>query len=297
MIFLYSIAFLSLMLCSSCGREFSVKPKPSPYSIKQHTQEQTLDKTTMSPKEYRRKLREKTRKQYALMSKHPKNMSYDELKQAKDILLASDDKTHAPTYIERMIVMGNDLSELKDLRLEIADVYFDLGDLNKAESFYGEFVSLYPGSNAIEYVEYKAILCSFYQTLTSEFDQSKTQQTIKLSQDFLNKKNYRHYSIDVASVKKECMTTLFDSEVNIINFYINKNKLNSAQQRLAQLKEKFSSLASVSPTILTLEYELAKKQGNKELVLEKQKSLEHMKEKYSPVLAQHSDKKSYAKRF
>ena len=242
-------------------------------------------------------MREFEKKRGALARKPVLTLTPQELKDSYAFACAENNMKRALRCLERIATLETDLNKLKDLRLEIADLYFDSGDLEKAESLYQDFLSLYPGSKAIEYAEYKSILCCFYQTLEADFDQSKTRQALQLSQSFLDKQQFKQYAIDVAAVRKECLSTLFDSEVNVINFYLDKNKLDGAQQRLATLKEQFSNLAEKQPVLVALEYDLAKRQGNNAVLAEKKISLEQIKAQSSPVLAQHTDKKNYAQRF
>jgi outer membrane assembly lipoprotein YfiO len=250
----------------------------------------------MNPKEYRKAKRDYEKRRGVALSKIINTMNLDELKEAYKFARAENSNKRALRCLERMAVLETDLKALKNIRLELADISFDSGELEKAESFYADFQSLYPGSQEIEYAEYKGILSSFYQTLDADFDQKKTRETIQLSQAF-NQKGYKQYSLDVAAITKECKTTLFNSEVNIINFYLDKNKLDGAQQRLANLKKEFSSLPGTQATVASLEYALAKKQNNDGLMQEAKLSLDHIKDQSSPVLAQHVDKKSYANRF
>ena len=61
-----------------------------------------------------------------------------------------------------MIPLCNDLQEKGNIILELADLYFDCGNLKDAELRYKEFYTFYPGNTSIEYAHYKAILCSFH---------------------------------------------------------------------------------------------------------------------------------------
>lgn len=290
--FLTLVPLASLLLCASCGnRDFSVKPKKNPYLAQNHSEK--LDKTKMTPKEYQKKKRALQRHRYALFSKPVIDMTIAELQEAKDLSFADGEIKHGLHYLERIAAISDNLNQLRDLRLEIADLYFEMGDLEKAESLYSEFLTLYPGSKAIEYAEYKAILSSFYQTLESDFDQTKTKQTIQLAQSFLGNTKNQHYAGDVVAVKKECLTTLFNSEVSIINFYLEKNKFDGAQQRLANLKEQFANLEGADTTMAALEYELTKKQGLELPALTPTASAKDG----IPVVAQNTATKNYSQRF
>lgn len=273
--------FLICATLSSCrdNRQI-VAPKPSPYTKKKQVKKPSHE--GLNPEEQRKQKRMAVQERHAKLNHHGKqlkDLSFDELQNAKNIFLEEDDKENALKYLERMMVVSTDLSVLKQLRLEIADLHFDMGNLESAESSYNEFIKSYPGSDEIEYVDYKSILCSFYQTLDPHHDQSKTEQTISLAKKFLSKNLYKTYVADVSIIQKQCVNTLFESEINIFNFYLEQKKLNAAEQRLAYIKEHFSTiLSSHEPLILTLESSLARQQGNLQLAQEKQQELALLQE-------------------
>ncbi len=131
----------------------------------------------------------------------------------------------------------------------------------------------------LEYASYKALLCCFWQTLDSERDQSKTKQTIDLAQKFLERSAvFTKYTDEVTKILADGQHKLFDSEVNIFRFYLNKNDFLSAKSRLKNIEKDFLPiLADKEPQLIMLTCELAKKQNNKELLAQKQKEL---KEKF-----------------
>jgi len=211
-----------------------------------------------------------------------KDLTYDDLKKAKNKLVAAGKKETAIKHIEKMIPLCNDIQELRNLTLEVADLLFDTGSRIKAEQLYTQFVQLYPGDPNIEYVSYKALLCCFWQTLDAERDQSKTKQAITLAQNFLDRSAvFTEYTDEVTNILVTSQNRLFDSEVNVFKFYLKQGDFLSAQSRLTNIEKDFlTALPEKEQEIIILTCELAEKQNNKELLAQKQGEL---KEKFPEI--------------
>ncbi len=188
-------------------------------------------------------------------------MNYDELKVTKDKHLARNDKIIAIKYVEQMIKLCEDVNQIGALMIELADLYFDTKELPKAEIIYTEYAHLYPGGADIEYASHRAILCSFYATLGSEHDQTKTYETIELADNFLQRADvFTTYKDDVTRIRTNCYERVIESEVTIFNFYLKTGHIISAQKRLDNLKKDWiSKMPEVESQILVLEQELANK--------------------------------------
>jgi outer membrane assembly lipoprotein YfiO len=262
----------SLALFTGCGRDYSVKAQHLPR--KRVEKPKPISKETPAEKKKRRDAE-------TWHHKTTKDMTYEELKQAKTVALAADDKEKAMEYLARMLVLGSDLGALQEVRLELADLCFDTGELSEAEIGYKGFVTLYPGSEYVEYVRYRTVLCCFYQTLDAERDQTKTKETIKLAQDFLKNPEYKQYAADIKTISNQCTDQLFESEKNIFTFYVERNQLASAERRLGQMKDQFERITRFVPMILALECQLAQTQGNTILFQEKQTALAKLTEAVS----------------
>lgn len=219
-----------------------------------------------------RKLKEREHRIDAALQNF-KDMDFQQLRQAKNVLIQEHDIDTAVQYLERMVVTGDDLKELESLRLELADLYFEQGELEKAESRYTEFITLYPSSSQREYASYKAILSCFYQTLSSDRDQTKTKDVVKLARGFIQTKDFTHYMNDVTAITQLCQLKLFEHEVGIIEFYMHSRKLTAAEHRLIAVRDAYGHLQQTEPLLLNLESQIALKRGNNELYQEKQAAL------------------------
>lgn len=204
-------------------------------------------------------------------SKTFSEMDYSELKEEKQKLLAKGNREIAIKYIEKMVPLCSDLGELSDLMLELADLLFDAGELAKAERLYAEFASMYPGHQKAEYASYKAIICSYWETLDSQRDQSKTKETIERAESFLkNKAAFTTYADQVDEILFACREKLLESEISIFHYYMHRKDYVAAQSRLDNIeKEMLPVLPTKEPVIISLACELAEQQHNLPVLEEK----------------------------
>lgn len=173
-------------------------------------------------------------------------MTFDELKERKQELIKTD-KKNAIKYLERMVPICNDLEELKTIMLELAQLLFDTEDYTKASKMYHEFTLLYPGCDEVEYAMFQAIISSFKLTLDAEHDQSKTAETRELAQAFLDRPSFVNHKKEVEEIAHKCDARIFESEVNIFNFYMKRGNYVAAKTRLSTIKETY--LAKAIPDI------------------------------------------------
>ena len=225
-------------------------------------------------------------------------MEYEELEQAKNKQIIADNKEVAVKYLEQMLKLCDDINKLAQHLAELADLLFDCSKFEKAGKIYTEFTNLYPGNQQIEYASYRAILCSFYQILDAERDQTKTEETIQLTDNFLERADiFRQYKDEVYGIQTTCYQKLVASEINICTFYIKKSSYKSAQKRLDSLRaEWLPKIPTVENQIIMLEIALAEKKGDTAIVLEKQQEL---KKKYPEeiTLVAKNKKKNMTRRF
>ena len=95
------------------------------------------------------------------MKKMLKNMTIPELERAKNYCVATGNKAQAIIYLEQIIILATDQNMLKDVRLELADLYFDQGSISKASKMYASYLGLYPGSEDRAYVHYEQFYADF----------------------------------------------------------------------------------------------------------------------------------------
>lgn len=232
------------------------------------------------------------------LNKSVETMSITELRRAKEFALLTDNKQAAIKIIDRMIIVSTDQQEIAQLHLERANLNFDLGRFQKAGKQYEEYLKMYPGSEKIDEVKYKAILCRFYQTLDVDRDQSKTKNTLALANEYLKQPElFITYQADVKDIQKKCCKKLLESEMYVFNFYLKRGNTKAAQIRLDFMKEHYlPAVPEVEPQLLTLEYDLATRRGDLKLAQEKQEELARKQPQQTVTVATHK-KPDYVKKF
>ncbi len=232
--------------------------------------------------------------------KDAKTLQFDELRKAANLAMQVGWHDKALLYLQQMVSNTKDSEVIKTLKLEIADILFEKGSLQKAGDAFGEYLALYPGSDQSEYAHYKQLLCTFYQTLKTDQDQASTKQAIQLAQSYLEKGlAYKAYRTEIVQIRQQCHAMLYESELNVFNFYMKKKSYGAASGRLAYLKKQYlEKLPEVEPHIISLECRLAQAQGNKEVYQERLAFLHKKFPDYGKTtrVAQ-GKKKSYTERF
>lgn len=248
------------------------------------------------------KTKKGTKKRHTL-----RDMDYDELKITKNKRIEAGDIDGAIKFAEKMVPMCKDMNELKELTLELADLYFKHGELEKAGKLYVEFTKLYPGNDQVELAYYRAIQCSFSGILDAERDQTKTRDALELTNKFLERGDvFTKYNKEVKALQEKCYEQLVESEKGIISYYADRKQFKAATSRVESMKKDIQPHApKLEPQLLALEYNLAIKQNDMVLA---QATYEKLNTKFpdfaaatvsSPntVLAQTGQKKSFYDRF
>ena len=214
-----------------------------------------------------------------------RTMSYDELEASKNCVLQEGLKETAVKYLEKMIPICQDLNKKSDNLLEVADLFFDSGNLAKSELYYSQFVLLYPGDKRIWHALNRSILCSYYQIGTIDRDQSKTEQTLELIDKFLTRvdqsdpgrisQEVQLFSKEVLKVKKDCQLKLCENELYIIDFYTKSGRNTSAQKRIKDFRTNWlPKMPEIEYSLLQRELTFAQKQNNTQLVEKTEKEIQ-----------------------
>lgn len=214
------------------------------------------DGTRLSKKDRRLRKRKSKTTRHTIST-----MTFDELREAKNRKLQENNVEIAIKYAEKMLPICKDMHELKDLTIELADLYFHHGDLEKAGKLYNEFTKLYPGYDKIEHAKHKAILCSFYSILNAENDQTKTKETIALTQEFLERSDiFTQYASEVENIQKQCYRRLVESDKYIVEYYLNRDSFNAAQTRINNMRKDYgTAMPNLEPELLSYEIQIAQK--------------------------------------
>jgi outer membrane assembly lipoprotein YfiO len=207
------------------------------------------------------------------------DMTYEQLKETKNKRIQEKNLESAIKYAQKMLPLCKDMHEQQDLKIELADLLFDNGELEKAGKEYQDFAKLYPGTSKVEHATYRAILCSFYGILDSQRDQTKTKDTLDLTLAFLERAEvFNEHHDEVLAIQKQCYDRLVESEINVLNYYLQNDRFTAAQVRVDGLRKDYApKVADLEPRLLSVEIVLAEKQGKQDIAAEKKLALQ---EKY-----------------
>lgn len=188
---------------------------------------------------FNRKKKKREKKVGEYFAKEFRDLTMDELEHNKNIDLKHNNRESAARYLERMISICKDQGKICELKLELANVYFEDNILDKATRCYRDFLRLYPGNPNSEFISYRLIAALYKQTNSCERDQSETRETIKLANEFLAKDTFVKYRDRVRWIVDQCYKKLLDSEIEIFNFYLGRKKIAAAEKRLEGIKEEY----------------------------------------------------------
>lgn len=201
--------------------------------------------------------------------KSKEEMNFDELRTKTFACLEKKRNDEAAEYLEQIIAQNPDRSDIAKYKLLLAEVYFKTGKYPSAFELYDHYSQFYPADIRAEYAKYRSILAKFYQTLRTDCDQTQTEETTKICQEYLDNQTYKKYANDVTDINKTCHHKLIDKEVYVFNFYLKQGEYEAAKGRLQHIRESFlSKNPHLEARLLYLESQLAKKQKNIALVKE-----------------------------
>jgi outer membrane assembly lipoprotein YfiO len=215
------------------------------------------------------------------------DMNYDELIVAKDAQKAKNNISASIKYLDQLMKLCNNISALADHLLELADLLFIDQQFQKALHIYVQYCALYPGSEKQEYALYRSIVSSFACILPVDRDQTKTEETLALTEQFLQQDHFTSYKDEVLTIQTQCYQQLATSECNICNFYLTRGKLTAAEKRLKKIRSHWlPKLPTIESQIIILETQLAEQKEETILLTEKRiklannKKTKHMADRF-----------------
>ena len=172
-------------------------------------------------------------------------LNFEDATKAYNYYKANNQVPQVVKSIERMIALSTDHEVINKLIIELADIKFKLEAFAEAEALYMRHSLIYPGSPNIDYIVSQHIESAFRQILDPARDQTKTKATIELSKKFLERfKPSNRYYQRIKSIEQECQYLLLTSELNNIDFYLQKHTvtglpapLKAVRQRIIHIKK------------------------------------------------------------
>jgi outer membrane protein assembly factor BamD len=126
--------------------------------------------------------------------------------------------------------------------VKIADTYFDQGKYDEALSYYRDFGDLHPQHELVPYTVYRAAMCHYKQAKSANRDQTATRQALSFLDTLLSKYPSSPYAQDGEKLWKELRTRLADHELEIGDFYMNRQEYQSAADRYRDVLDKYPGL-------------------------------------------------------
>lgn len=222
--------------------------------------------TLLTSKHLSRKEKGLLRKELKKLTNKPiKTMTEVELRKAADICLDLQWYDQSLTYLKKLEKKASkNTTTVKNIKLEIADITFQEGNLKSAAKLYDDYINLYPGDKEkAAYAKYKGILSNFYCMLQKDRDQTATHKTISLADAFLEGKSslFKKYAYDVQAIKNHCFTRLYEHDVVVFDFYLKRESFKAAEKRLASMrKELLPKRPDLEPKFLECEIRMAQAQ-------------------------------------
>lgn len=199
---------------------------------------------------------------------------YAELKDELSKALEQKDYETATKLLDAMRMVCTDTEELKNILLQLADLYYTREDWAKAERAYQEFAMLYPGAQKCDYAHFRAVSCGFKLTKEPDRDQTKTQEVLKLTQSFIKQFPKSEQLENVQKYATLCREKLYAADKSIFDFHMHRGNYKVAQRRLDIIvKDRIPDLPSFQPQAYELTIQLAQAQNNTELLLRTQLEL------------------------
>lgn len=168
-----------------------------------------------------------------------KDMRLDELYPKIEQYFSQGYLEYAKAALERVITIEKNQTKLKDARLRLAKVYYDLEEYAEAQKAYTEFAELYPGSDKTEFAKYKAVDCGCKQISECDRDQKSTRQAAKIAKDYLSSETCQEYRQETKALCELCYDRLLDHELYVAEFHINRGKYTPAQKRIEYAKKHY----------------------------------------------------------
>lgn len=228
------ITFFSLLFTDILALDFKLKDQPSEEiivvkPIKKSRRERRLE---------RQKVEKKETKSTGLIAKSTREQTIDELKHNLEIYLKYNNTDLSIKYLEVLIAKLTDFVEIRDTRLQLADLYFKSERYDKAGSVYLEYYEAYPGYMSAEYALYQAILSKYKQVRSCDRDNSITLEVLELSKQYLQNKSYLKYQKEILDMLQVCSNQVLEAEIYVFEHYFKNGYLKAAQRRLDYIVEK-----------------------------------------------------------
>ena len=159
----------------------------------------------------------------------PADATPDDVLVAAERELADEDWFDAAEMLDYFVRAFPGNARLPLARLRLGDARFGLEEYVVARSQYQAVVTDYPASVHVEEARYKIALCSFESIYPHDRDQSETESSIQLFEDFLRDYPDSRFSPDARDNLRICREHIAHREFDAGRFYEGRKRLRSAK--------------------------------------------------------------------
>jgi len=238
------IALVIIILAPGCAK------KPYESVIKTKKEKTFKDKMAIVKEQY---VLTATKKH-----KRPKDLTLAEAVEDLAFFEETEQYDRMTRVLQRILALETDQQKVGNYMLKLAKLQTSLGRLDEAQATYHSFRSLYPGHPKIKKALYRELLTHFWDILPPDRDQSRTENTVKLAQNYLEEfPEDTLYKDSVNTTLKICQKNLFEGEIVRARHYLAKNKYEpsedtvmAAYQRLAYAEKELLPKIAPSDTVL-----------------------------------------------
>jgi len=281
------------------------KEKPSPFMVQKEQEKdislkeqfhQTLPDAQDAQQAYKQMKKEMRPTHTSLNGLTMSQMNFDQLLMRKNELIVMGDYETAIKYLKRMLTLSETSAQQIYIMMELGELYMKTSNYRLAEIAFTDFVRLYPSNAFVEQAFVKAIECSWMQTPQFDRDQTKTEETLSLINEFAQREAiFGQDSIDkVKEMQHKCLLKLVDQKLDIARQYINRNAFRSAHKRLEDIRTvDMPKLPELEPIVLQLEFDLAVAEDTEAIALLKKEELLKKYPEHEITIALTSEKSSW----
>lgn len=202
------------------------------------------------------------------------NKPYPQLVQEKEKALKTNDIATALKILDAMRIVSTQDDQIQETLLEMGKLYEKQENWEKAEHAYHEFVLYFPSAPKTEFAARKEIECGCKLTSDPDRDQTKTQEVLKLTQNFIKQFPQSEQREEVQKYATICREKLYASDKSIFDFHMHRGNYKVAQKRLDIIvKDRIPELPTFAPQAYELAIQLAQAQNNTESLLRAQLDL------------------------
>jgi len=126
--------------------------------------------------------------------------------------------------------------------LKIADTYFDQGKYDEALSYYRDFSELHPQHESVPYTLKRAAACHYKQSKTADRDQTATVESLKYLDQLITRHPHTAEAQEAEEMWKELRTKLAQHDMQIADYYMDKEEYQSAADRYRTVLNKYPGL-------------------------------------------------------